>query len=120
MRYVFRMTLTILVFGSALGTAVGQPWTVDQFGAKGDGVSDDTRAFQLALDAAAEAGGGVVLAPRGVYRLEGRLNVPGAVMLKGIWESVPAHNGLRNRDLPKPTDDGTTFYWTGSLERPCS
>ena len=32
--------------------------------------------------------------------------------LAGIWESVPAHNGLRDRGLPKPTDDGTTFLVT--------
>jgi hypothetical protein len=64
------------------------------------------------LDAAAKAGGGAVLAPRGLYRFEGRLNVPATVTLKGVWESVPAHNGLRDRGLPKPTDDGTTFLIT--------
>jgi len=38
--------------------------------------------------------------------------VPGAVTLKGVWESVPAHNGIRDAGLPKPTDDGTTFLVT--------
>ena len=33
--------------------------------------------------------------------------------LRGFWESVPAHNGIRDRGLPKPTDDGTTFLVTG-------
>jgi hypothetical protein len=37
------------------------------FGARGDGVADDTRAVQSALDAAAAAGGGVVQFPPGVY-----------------------------------------------------
>jgi hypothetical protein len=82
------------------------------FGAKGDGKSDDTAAFQKAMDAAAQAGGGTVLAPRGNYFFAGHLNVPQAVTLKGIWESVPAHNGIRDRGLPKPTDDGTTFLVT--------
>jgi hypothetical protein len=86
--------------------------SVLDFGAKGDGKGDDTAAFQKALDTAAQAGGGAVLAPRGNYLFAGHLNVPPAVTLKGIWESVPAHNGIRDRGLPKPTDDGTTFLVT--------
>ena len=88
--------------------------SVHQYGAKGDGTTDDTGAFQQALDAAAQAGGGIVHVPRGVYRFAGHLNVPNNVTLKGLWESVPAHNGLRDRGLPKPTDDGTTFLVTES------
>ena len=87
-------------------------YLVTAFGAKGDGKTDDTAAFQAALDAAATAGGGTVWAPRGNYLFAGHLSVPGAVTLAGIWTSVPAHNGLRDRGLPKPTDDGTTFLAT--------
>jgi len=87
-------------------------FNVRDFGAAGDGKTDDTRAFQKALDAAGQNGGGVVYAPRGSYFFAGHLNVPSAVSLAGIWESVPAHNGLRDRGLPKPTDDGTTFLVT--------
>ncbi len=94
---------------------------VRQFGAAGDGKTDDTAAFQKALDAAGEAGGGIVYAPRGNYFFAGHLNAPNAVTLLGIWQSVPAHNGIRDRGLPKPTDDGTTFLvteGTGSEEGP--
>ncbi len=97
---------------SLVAAEPGSAWNVLQHGAKGDGQTDDTAAFQQALDAAGKAGGGTVLAPRGVYRFAGHLNVPPAVTLQGIWESVPAHNGLRDRGLPKPTDDGTTFLVT--------
>ncbi len=99
---------------TALGgePAPGQIVSVRDFGAKGDGKSDDTAAFQRALDAAAQTGGGTVHAPRGNYFFAGHLNVPGAVTLEGIWQSVPAHNGLRDAGLPKPTDDGTTFLIT--------
>lgn len=58
------------------------------------------------------AGGGVVLVPRGNFLFAGHLNVPNGVTLKGIWESVPSHNGVRDAGLPKPTDDGTTFLVT--------
>ena len=48
-----------------------------EFGAQGDGVADDTSAFQEALDAAAAGGGGTVHAPAGTYRIEGHLTRPG-------------------------------------------
>ncbi len=96
-------------------------WNVRDFGAKGDGKTDDTAAFQRALDEAGKAGGGVVVAPKGNYLFKGHLVVPNGVTLKGVWESVPAHNGIRDAGLPKPTDDGTTFLVTegaGSEEAP--
>lgn len=86
--------------------------SVLDFGAKGDGKTDDTAAFQKALDSVGKAGGGVVYAPRGNYFFAGHLTVPGAVTLKGMWESVPAHVGVRDAGFPKPTDDGTTFLVT--------
>lgn len=110
-----RTALPLLALGlAAAGFAQNpdSPLNVRDFGAKGDGATDDTAAFQKALDAAAAVGGGIVLAPRGNYLFAGSLSVPSAVTLRGIWESVPAHNGIRDRGLPKPTDDGTTFLVT--------
>jgi hypothetical protein len=34
------------------------------------------------------------------------------VALEGVWESVPAHNGLRDHGAARPMDDGTTFLVT--------
>ena len=90
---------------------------VRRFGAVGDGKTDDTAAFQKALDATGQTGGGTVYAPRGNYFFAGHLNVPNAVTLAGLWPSVPAHNGLRDAGLPKPTDDGTTFLITEGAGR---
>jgi hypothetical protein len=87
-------------------------YPVRDYGAKGDGKSDDTAAFQKALDAAGQGGGGTVTADRGDYFFSGHLVVPAAVTLSGIWKSVPSHNGLRDAGSPKPTDDGTTFLVT--------
>ncbi|MBF5041996.1 MULTISPECIES: glycosyl hydrolase family 28-related protein [Myxococcaceae] len=47
----------------------GQPFDVTAFGARGDGVTDDTAAIQAALDAAGAAGGGMVLVPSGTFRV---------------------------------------------------
>lgn len=52
--------------GRAHGSAM---LDVREFGARGDGVADDTRAFQRALDALPEAGG-TVSVPPGRYRID--------------------------------------------------
>src|SRR5438132_8380050 len=62
--------ILLMMFGTAL-LAFAAPnsdqYSVRDFGATGDGKTDDTAAFQKALDAAHQAGGGVVYAPRGHY-----------------------------------------------------
>ncbi len=98
--------------GDVAPAAGADQYDVRRFGAVGDGKTDDTAAFQKALDAANKAGGGIVYAPRGNYFFAGHLSVPNAVTLAGVWQSVPAHNGIRDRNMPKPTDDGTTFLVT--------
>jgi hypothetical protein len=84
---------------------------VRDFGARGDGRTDDTAAFQKALDAVAK-GGGTVQTGRGNFYFAGHLNVPNGVTLEGIWTSVPSHAGIRDRGQVKPTDEGTTFLVT--------
>ena len=96
---------------SDVGTEHPRMLNVRDFGAKGDGQTDDTAAFQKAMDAAAgrrRQGHG----PTGHVLFRRALERAAAVTLAGIWESVPAHNGLRDQGLPKPTDDGTTFLVT--------
>lgn len=99
-----------LIASLATALTFGQANMIDvtSFGAKGDGKTDDTKAFQTALDSAASQHV-QVYAPSGNYRFLGQINVPQGVTLKGTWESVPAHNGIRDKGLPKPTDGGTTF-----------
>ncbi len=47
-----------------------QVWiSVTECGAKGDGITDDTRAIQSALDLCRDKGGGTVYFPRGIYLL---------------------------------------------------
>jgi hypothetical protein len=59
----------------------------ENFGARGDGETDDTASFQRAMDAAAEAGGGVVRVPAGKYRIASTLNIPDLVTLEGTWRA---------------------------------
>jgi parallel beta-helix repeat protein len=46
-------------------------YNVQDFGAKGDGITDDTAAIQAAVDAAHAAGGGSVYLPTGIYIVHG-------------------------------------------------
>jgi len=106
-----------LVVASLICTVVSQELNVRDFGARGDGNSDDTAAFQRALNEAKTKGGLTVYAPPGNYRFLGSLKFPESVCLRGSWQSVPAHNGIRDAGLPKPTDDGTTFLVEGGEGR---
>lgn len=58
-------------------------FNVQDFGAKGDGITDDTAAIQKAIDAAAAAGGGQVYMPTGTYIVSGGEEASdGCLMLK--------------------------------------
>ena len=89
-------------------------WTLNvrSFGAVGDSRSDDTAAFQRALNAAHNAGGGTVYAPPGRYLFNGSLSVPGGVTLRGSFGCVPSHPGIREPKQVKPGDDGTVLMVT--------
>src|SRR5207237_3683051 len=60
----------------------------------------------------AKAGEALIVVPKGIFFFAGHLNVPNAVTLKGVRESVPSHVGIRNPGLSKPTDDGSTLLVT--------
>ena len=96
------------------GQCVGR-WNVVDAGAVADGTTDSTAAFQKALDAAAQAGGGVVEVPAGNFRFEGVLSVPAGVTLQGTYRIPPTVTGKSQ----KP--DGTVllaYAGRGSEEGP--
>lgn len=68
---------------------------VKDYGAKADGVADDSVAIQKALDYAGANHGGVVQLETGKYRIDKPLNVPEGVTLAGVWEA-PHHAQLSN------------------------
>lgn len=66
---------------------------VRTYGAKGDGVNDDTAAFQLAIDAAHAAGGRVLKVPAGSYLITAPLNVYSGTYIEGDGRSTRIING---------------------------
>ena len=113
--------VSCLVFGGSAPAAesyAAEPprnlWTacVADFGAAADGKTDDTAAFQAALDAAADKGG-LVFAPAGTYLIAGALSIPQGVVLRGVWEA-PHHADIGKGTLlyatgNKGTEDGPPF-----------
>ncbi len=62
---------------------------VHAFGAKGDATTDDTAAFQAAIDSASAQGGGIVFVSAGTYRIEGSLIIRRNVTLEGSFTAPP-------------------------------
>lgn len=76
------------------------------FGAVGDGATDDTKAFQSAIDSVYKAGGGTVYVPAGEYVINGSLTIKRSVYLAGAW-SNPDQN-------PDKIKTGTILLATGN------
>jgi polygalacturonase len=65
--FAFVLTLGLVQFSLAAGLEAGSEFNVRAYGARGDGATKDTAAFQKALDACAAANGGTVVVPAGDY-----------------------------------------------------
>jgi hypothetical protein len=78
-------------------------WNVAEMGAVADGAKDNTEVFQKALDLAGKAGGGIVEAPSGRFRINGTLSIPAGVTLQGTLRVPPSRANMKD----KP--DGTTL-----------
>ena len=63
------------------------------FGADRTGAKDSTEAIRSAIKACDDAQGGTVFLPAGRYRVEGTLELPGGVSLRGEWAN-PETGGL--------------------------
>ena len=90
------------------------------FGARGDGKTDNTTAFQKALDAAHSAGGGIVRVPAGRYLFKGHLTMPANTTLEGVFGAPPAYvyPDPGNGTVLLPTqgrgrEDGPSFIGVG-------
>ena len=85
-RRAFGKQMGLLLSTAATGTrllAAGMPGVYNplEFGARGDGVTNDTSAIQAAIDASAHARGGTVVLPAGYQFLSGSLQLRSHVHL---------------------------------------
>jgi hypothetical protein len=91
--------------------------TVQDFGAAGDGVTDDTAAFQAAMEMMHAHGGGAVFAPEGRYAIRGNLKVPTGVTLRGDWarpaDGAPVRGTLLMAYAGRGAEKGWPFISLG-------
>ncbi len=111
--------LLLILMALALSTAaLGQPSQVDvrDYGAKGDGVTDDTQAFTDAMAAVAEKGG-TVSVPVGNYLIKTHLSIPSKVTLEGVWKIPTAFAQMTGSTLlaveGAGSETGTPFITIG-------
>ena len=93
------------------------------YGAKGDGSTDDSTAIQLAIDAAGTANGGVVFFPDGVYIINATLELKTGVRLIGVTATPGKSDGTAlklknsaNVDIIRSDtsqDGAAENHWTG-------
>jgi polygalacturonase len=86
-RPIARLLLPLLPFLCVASLVSAATYNVRDFGAAGDGVAKDTRAFQKALDVCAVNGGGDVLVPAGKY-LIGSIQIGDRTVLRLDKDSV--------------------------------
>ena len=109
----------IAVPGAQAGDPAATPVTaqdvlsVRDFGALGDGTTDDTAAFRAALEAAAARPGTVVSVPIGNYLIASSLTIPAFTTLEGVWRSPTAWSARKGSTLlatyGKGDEDGPPF-----------
>jgi len=113
------------------------PFDIRNYGAVGDGTTDDTAAFTAALTAASGAGvkQRVVYASPGKYRLTEKITIPPSVKLQGLTWLPDIQNGLETQltslyiDWGAGVDnhavemsnssaiEGFTFYYPGQVAK---
>lgn len=116
------------------GIPIGIYKNVKDYGAKGDGVTDDASAIQSALTASNVDGGGIVFFPEGTYLLKSSalfysnqilLFEPGATLLQGAainslmrnysTTSVGGYDGTHDSMIIGATFDGGTYTENNTL-----
>ena len=89
---------------------------VKTYGAKGDGITDDTVAIQNAIDYVASNSGGTVYLPTGVYRIEGILELDSNIRFvgDGISTVIDGVNGTTNNATIYPKYRGSRETYNGA------
>ena len=111
-----------LIICSITATANNIFYNIRDYGAKGDGITPDTKAINDAINAAADAGGGTVYFPSGTYlsfsiRLKNHISLfldAGSILLA----ADSAANGKYDEAEPNPHDQYQDYghsHWHNSL-----
>lgn len=90
------------------GTAAAATYDVRDYGATGNGSSNDTPAIQRAIDAASAAGGGTVLFPSGTYQSRNTIHLRSDITLR--LNAGATIRGASNDDYDSPEANPDDAY----------
>ncbi|MDQ1444036.1 MAG: hypothetical protein QOI20_500 [Acidimicrobiaceae bacterium] len=102
----------------ASATGVGPLFNVTDYGAVGNGTTDDRASVQAAIDAARAAGGGTVFFPAGTYLLSMRFDHSPAVYALDIYPGIVLRGANRGASVLKvasAANGATGGDWTAVL-----
>ena len=103
----------------ALAVANPTVYDVANYGAQGDGTTDDTNAIQAAIDAANARGGGTIVFPGGTFRITRSLTIYSRILFRGagmrvsIIKKAPqatAYPIIKSPGYDPPVGDGTHIH----------
>jgi len=115
---------TVTIPGPTPGTEPGV-FSVEYYGAKGDGVTNDTAAFQAAENARVAFGGGKVVVPYrtqapgacGIYIVNDSEHSQGTVGVDYLGWAVEVHDGFEIEGIGNPTIKLQSTYTTDALAK---
>jgi polygalacturonase len=123
MQFIKSLIFSLFIFCSLISNASGAYYNVVDYGAKGDGVTNNTKAINAAIEAAAKNGGGTVFFPAGEYlsftiHLKSKITLHldnGAVLIgdqekDGVGYDLPEEDAWYNK-----FQDFGHSYWRNSL-----
>lgn len=85
-------------------------YNVQGYGAVGDGVTDDTVAIQATINAASNAGGGIVWLPAGTYLISDALVIPMGVYIVGAGPRATTIYNNQDGNAFELTETSTVYH----------
>lgn len=103
-------------YPAALADVSSLGFNVRDFGARGDGITDDLAAIQQAIHAAQENGGGVVYFPPGTYGIAGVIEIPSKIALVGDGAAVSVIKQLLTGTVTVDVIRNVDYLTTGNSD----
>ena len=115
-----KITLNLLILLTIPCILYGRNFNVMDFGARGNGISDDAIAIQKAVDACTNAGGGDVVFSANHTFLSGpvqlKSNVNIVLETNSVWKANPDESIYRLSAFGKNEGEGMMWIWAKDVE----